>query len=188
MPEETVAQERIAVALIGLLNEKPLDRISITEITEKAGVSRVSYYRHFSSKEDVLTQHAEYVLESVYVDMKSGKLCNAYDFWKRIYHDLGESCLVSSMQKADLQNSFFRSLESCMAKIFSDIMKIDLSDKRNVVLMEFVIGGFTALLWKPKLINNSITDDDIADFIKSLGKHNGFFLIRTSFNSETQQQ
>ena len=111
MPEETVAQERIAVALIGLLNEKPLDRISITEITEKAGVSRVSYYRHFSSKEDVLTQHAEYVLESVYVDMKSGKLCNAYDFWKRIYHDLGESCLVSSMQKADLQNSFFRSFE-----------------------------------------------------------------------------
>lgn len=46
--------ESIETALIQLMNKKPFQKITISEIVEKAGVSRVSYYRNYYYKEDVL--------------------------------------------------------------------------------------------------------------------------------------
>lgn len=37
-------------ALITLLNEKPLEKISITELTGLAGVSRTYYYKNFDTR------------------------------------------------------------------------------------------------------------------------------------------
>ena len=45
----------IVNALIDLMREKNFEAISVSEITARAGVSRVSYYRNFDSKEDILT-------------------------------------------------------------------------------------------------------------------------------------
>ena len=44
----------IVTALLQLRQKKAFDRISITELCRKAGVSRMSFYRNFESKEDVL--------------------------------------------------------------------------------------------------------------------------------------
>lgn len=48
-------KECIADALIKLLQEKPIENISISEITDLAGVGRSTYYRNFTSKEDILS-------------------------------------------------------------------------------------------------------------------------------------
>lgn len=44
----------ITDALFSLMHEKSFSEISITEIIRKAKVARVSFYRNYSSKEDVL--------------------------------------------------------------------------------------------------------------------------------------
>ena len=44
----------IITALLQLMQKKAFDRISITELCRKAGVSRMSFYRNFESKEAVL--------------------------------------------------------------------------------------------------------------------------------------
>lgn len=44
----------MADALLKLLNEKPMEEITISEITDTADVARVTFYRHFNSKEDLL--------------------------------------------------------------------------------------------------------------------------------------
>ncbi|RAX22253.1 hypothetical protein DRB06_04435 [Actinomyces sp. Z5] len=41
-------------ALLELMHEKPLRKISASEIASRAGLGRVTYFRHFSSKEEVL--------------------------------------------------------------------------------------------------------------------------------------
>lgn len=48
--------EYITNALFELMAEKPYNKISITEITDKANVHRVSFYRCFSSKEEIITK------------------------------------------------------------------------------------------------------------------------------------
>ena len=42
-------------AIIELLKERELDKISISEITDKAGVGRASWFRNFSSKSEAIT-------------------------------------------------------------------------------------------------------------------------------------
>lgn len=45
---------RIADALIQLMNDTPVEKIRIQEITELAGVGRMTWFRYFGSKTDVL--------------------------------------------------------------------------------------------------------------------------------------
>jgi AcrR family transcriptional regulator len=47
----------ITAALFKLMNSMEFNEISVTMITDKAGVGRVSYYRNFSSKEDIIIKY-----------------------------------------------------------------------------------------------------------------------------------
>ena len=52
-----ITRERIVSALLELIREKPLSTITITELTRRAGVSRMAFYRNFSTKEEVFSSH-----------------------------------------------------------------------------------------------------------------------------------
>ena len=54
---------RITYALVSLLASKKLSDISVTDIVERAGVARASYYRNFSSKEDVLAEGGRFIID-----------------------------------------------------------------------------------------------------------------------------
>lgn len=56
------SKEAIRKALLGLLLEKPLDKITVTEVVARAGVSRVTYYRAFYSLHEVI----EEVLDDIF--------------------------------------------------------------------------------------------------------------------------
>jgi AcrR family transcriptional regulator len=47
-------KECLADALIKLLETKPMEKITITEIAKLAGVGRTTYFRNFKSKEEML--------------------------------------------------------------------------------------------------------------------------------------
>lgn len=48
-------KECLSDALIRLMREKPFDKISINEMAEEAGVNRSTWFRNFTSKNEVLT-------------------------------------------------------------------------------------------------------------------------------------
>lgn len=60
-----ITRECIQTALIHLLSEKDMDKISITEIVSRAGVSRTAFYRNYSSKEAVLSSYSEELLNGL---------------------------------------------------------------------------------------------------------------------------
>ena len=53
----------ITGALLILMKNKAYDRISIGEITEKAGVNRSTYYRHFETKESVIRYYYDKIMQ-----------------------------------------------------------------------------------------------------------------------------
>ena len=59
---QTLVCECITDALFRLMKSKPLQDISITELTRVAGVGRVSFYRNFETKIDVLDQKLDLLL------------------------------------------------------------------------------------------------------------------------------
>lgn len=48
-------KESMGTALLKMMEEKPVEKISIEEMTAMADVGRSTYFRHFKSKDDVLT-------------------------------------------------------------------------------------------------------------------------------------
>lgn len=59
-------KECIADAFVRLLRDRPLEQISIQEITDCADVGRVTYYRNFNSKEDILFYKLNRTIEAWY--------------------------------------------------------------------------------------------------------------------------
>lgn len=49
--------ECITTALLKLMQKQSIDSITITELTQLAGVSRVSFYRNFENKKEVISKH-----------------------------------------------------------------------------------------------------------------------------------
>lgn len=47
-------KEEIADALVALAQDKPISKISVQEIAQKAGINRQTFYYHFSDKKELL--------------------------------------------------------------------------------------------------------------------------------------
>lgn len=56
-------RECITTALLQKLETQSLEDIAITELVKEAGVSRVSFYRNFKSKQEVLEKHLVVLIE-----------------------------------------------------------------------------------------------------------------------------
>ncbi len=60
-----LTREAICTALLYLLETKDFESITITELVKKAGVSRQSFYRNYTSKEDIVIEIEEKILTSL---------------------------------------------------------------------------------------------------------------------------
>ena len=49
-----MTKDCLAIALIMLMDKHPYDKISIVDICDKAGVSRIAFYRNFTAKDAIL--------------------------------------------------------------------------------------------------------------------------------------
>ena len=56
-------------ALIQLLKTKSLSNITITELTERAGVSRMTYYRNYHSLDEIFSSYLKDLVESYRQDV-----------------------------------------------------------------------------------------------------------------------
>lgn len=52
-----------------LLAEKPLQRITVTDIAQEAGYARHTFYNHYETKEDLLAQLIDRVLDQFFVSL-----------------------------------------------------------------------------------------------------------------------
>ncbi len=55
----------IRTAFFNLVLEKSFNEISITELTENAGINRKTFYLHYSSLEDLVTEIEEEIVEEI---------------------------------------------------------------------------------------------------------------------------
>lgn len=78
--ENLRVKRSIAIAYFRLLKTKNTDEISVSEITNTAGVSRMAYYRNFDSKLSVV----EFFMDDILEEMVS-TLPKDFSFWQPEY-------------------------------------------------------------------------------------------------------
>ncbi len=57
--------ERLGSALVELIQEKPIDDVTVQEVLDRASVGRSTFYLHFSDKNDLLLSQLEKFLEQM---------------------------------------------------------------------------------------------------------------------------
>jgi AcrR family transcriptional regulator len=55
--------ERLGSAIVQLIQEKPIDEITVQEVLDRASVGRSTFYLHFKDKDDLLLAQLEQFLE-----------------------------------------------------------------------------------------------------------------------------
>ncbi len=64
---------RMSAALLKLLDQKPLDKISIRELCDEAGVNRSTFYTHYDSINDILEETRTSIVDAFIADQQRRK-------------------------------------------------------------------------------------------------------------------
>lgn len=87
-----LTRECLQTALIYLMNEKPFDKITITELVKRSGVSRTAFYRNYTAKEDILWElnHAFInKLASSFIQVRDQK--DSYRWYYSFFHEVRDN-------------------------------------------------------------------------------------------------
>lgn len=103
-----LTRECIESALLILMDDRELNAISITDIIQKAGVSRSAYYRNYSSKENILENvfnEAARVIVSALSDSITRR--NMRDCYRLLFEQVWQARrLFEILQKAKMVDRF----------------------------------------------------------------------------------
>lgn len=101
---EPGARDRLVNAMMELLQEKDYADITVTDLTRRAGLSRMAYYRSFSSREEVLDRFMEVMGEQIHQSLEAAGLReNARAYFEALFEALGlYASLIRAACKAHL--------------------------------------------------------------------------------------
>lgn len=101
---ESQTRQWLEEALFDLLaTKKSLQNISIAELSEHAQIARRTFYRYYHSKEEVLTNYLDRLIQDYIIELQTEKLTNFEDlvnFFFRYWSQYTESLKI--LQNANL--------------------------------------------------------------------------------------
>ena len=87
----TVVRRSLAIALLKFMESTPFSDISVTELTQKAGVSRMGYYRNYDSKLALLKDYlAQIEHDFPFIDLTAASESEFYPFLVRVFDYLSK--------------------------------------------------------------------------------------------------
>lgn len=84
--KENLTKKYIYTAFLQLLEKKHYNDISVCEICTKAGVSRMSFYRNFDSKEDLTFKGLKDILADLEINFKNLEVLNKYTIIQEFFN------------------------------------------------------------------------------------------------------
>ena len=143
-----LTKEAIYISLIKLMEKQDFDKITITDIAKKAGVSRMAFYRNYESKDDILFNYLDELFEQYYADVSK----HHYDFYEFALHFFRyyeENCeLVQAIIKANLQIELLKKMNHYQLLIFAMLhdIEIEVPPSKANLAANFFVGGLFNLL------------------------------------------
>jgi AcrR family transcriptional regulator len=72
-PQVRRSREWMMEALLLLMDTMPYDKITISDITKKAGLARQTFYRNYSGKDDIILQYLDSVFTNDFFTITDGR-------------------------------------------------------------------------------------------------------------------
>lgn len=120
---EALANRYIEDALLLLMEKKDYRDITITEICSRAGVTRMSFYRNFSGKDDILRRWIVSVTDSFLEESGiSYRKDSIRDYFIKLFKHLGhyrDTCTL--LYKYQLSHLIKEQFDRCFLRAYSEI-------------------------------------------------------------------
>ncbi|MCA1026536.1 TetR/AcrR family transcriptional regulator [Cytobacillus kochii] len=147
----TKTREIVCSALMELMNQFQFREIKISAITKQAGIARITFYRNFGTKEDIIRIY----LRQLYRDLFNMRKKQDNLTIAQMIHMM---FMITELQKPVLRKLFAHDLEYLVMEEFIEMIEEGLSEVFTDVdiaeyLIQFQIGGFT------KIILNWVKED-----------------------------
>ena len=135
-------------ALFDLLaTKKSLHNISIAELSEHAQIARRTFYRYYHSKEEVLTNYLDRLIQDYIIELQTEKLSNFEDlvnFFFRYWSQYTESLKI--LQNANLLVLILQMAYDKLPAIYTTVMApwhiTNTNQKQITYDSRFITGGF----------------------------------------------
>ena len=119
-----ITKDSIIEALIFLISQKDYEKITVTDITKKAGVSRMSFYRNYKKIDDLLIDAIDKLFEDFQKEIEEYKFMDMRHFAEKYFEKLEENKKFIEVVKKS----------GCYEKLFNIILKY------NRLMMEKQLG------------------------------------------------
>lgn len=116
-----LTRECLQTALVTLMKLKNYEKISISELVKKAGVSRTSFYRNYNSKEDIILEVEKDILSTCVDALFTPKYeNNLYQWFYDIFDKIKENAeLFRLICVADMDNIIFLNAPDLICEHFN---------------------------------------------------------------------
>jgi AcrR family transcriptional regulator len=157
-------------AMIALLYEKPYSSISITELCEKAGLVRKTFYRHFQSKDAVIKATNDIMFEQFMENIRSRNIGDAqlsltyFQYWEQ--HKRFLELLIDNQLFYLLNDQYVLYL-----KVMEDLIGVKMQGESEVAkeyMMSILAGGLWTVLRKWILRDCQESPEEMARIVNSL--------------------
>ena len=93
-----ITRESLEISLMQLLEKKELKKITISELVERAGVSRAAFYRNYSSKEQILEEIFKNTVQGITDKLEEFNFkTEMYQIWLFLFKEAKKEAQVISL-------------------------------------------------------------------------------------------
>ena len=180
MPEDlrTIKSKKaIRKAFLDLLQDKPFEEVTITEITRRAECNRNTFYAHYEDKYDLAVQICDKSLQEL-DNALSGMLTRHFRTSEEKYLAVSQICLDKMAEDMDFYTVMLgknrmpafadRYRQTIIRFIFADLPDKKKSDKGKILETEFSTNGLIAIHRYWLLHQEKYTKQDILETLKNL--------------------
>lgn len=182
---KNLTEEYILEAFAKLLSKKDYNKITVCDICQKAGVSRMSFYRNFKDKDDLLKRGLSILIELTEERINKLGVANQYTISKEFFETFKSiKDLLPHINDADIVKKLI--IESIM-KVEKDINSVDYMSKTSKYTPIFLMSGLMVVLFE-WLRNGAVeSTEEMARFVVSVTSSNSFdFMPLKSLENENK--
>jgi len=144
----STVKEAIFSTLMALLRKKHLSEITITELARKAGVSRMAFYRNYSSKDDIIVKYLDEQFESFLAKIRKAKDPNAYQdaYWYFTFFKRNQA-LVEKLIDARISDLLFDRHDAYLRLVARRVLEVkDYDPDVGRYFVEYAAGGLRSVI------------------------------------------
>lgn len=139
--------------LLELMKSKDYDDISITELTEKSGIARQSFYRIYDNKDDILLSKMDEIQSEIFEKSELDFEQKGDQFLDLVIHQLVNAFqeneeFFAALLKSELQHKVLTKFSECIAKFYMKGNKVQELSENHQYWIHFIVGGIYMVLFK----------------------------------------